>query len=112
MRVRVQKYLTDNEIPDYLKECLNKLSLEQDKHLIDFFDDVYKLDDYFKRVFFNLNKLHIECDYFKAWAVMRAYYGFEVEYGGGLFKIGGYETERLSSSTLLGLIRKLEKRCK
>lgn len=114
MYIQIKKHVHDNEIPDYLKECLDKLKLERDEHLVGDFDTVYELDDYSKRVFFSVRELHMECAYFKAWAVMQAYYGFQIEYDSKkkLFGIGGYETERITSKTLLGLIRKLEKHCK
>src|SRR3990167_7566712 len=96
------------DYPDYVIKCLKKMDEVNETK---YWREGITVDTYFKRVFISLDDNGIQCDYFRAWAIMKVYYGFEVTYEDGLFKIGGYETEQLTSRTLLGLIKKLEKLC-
>jgi hypothetical protein len=113
MSIRIQTEIDEKDAPDFLKECLDKLaSDEKAKEYIREYEVIYKLDSYFKRVLFTLDKFHAECHSLKLWAIMELYYFWEVEYDfqDKLFKIGGCETEELSSETLSGLIEELVKK--
>lgn len=113
MNVTIKKTIyNEAEIPTYLKECLDKISSDEvGKDIVNYYYAIFNLDSYFERVFFNVHEFHIQVNNLKLWTMMRLYYGFEIEYDfrDKLFKIGGYETEQLTSKTISGLVRKLEK---
>lgn len=113
MHVVIKKTIyKEEEIPEYLKECLKKIELDAiGKDIVSTFDSTFTLEDRFERVFFTVRKHHIECINLKLWTMMRLFYGFEIEYDfrEKIFKIGGYETEQLTSKTITGLIKKIER---
>lgn len=112
MRATIKKTIDKNEMPDSLVECLNKINEDTDaKEFVNSFETEFCLEDKFKQIRFSLKEFDLEVENLKVWAMMKLFYDFEVTYDfeRKSFEIGGYETQKLTSKTLSGLLRKIEK---
>ena len=95
--------LHEKDYPQIIQECLTKISKKLQ----------YSIEEmtvsWADTVVIALNESYIQGDYFNAWAQMKAYYGFEVEYEDGFFSVGGCETEEIRAETLDKLLVNLNK---
>lgn len=109
--MKVLMDIEEKDMPDFLKECIDKIEKDKKCHpfLLSHYEVIYKLDSYFKRVHFELDKTYAHLESLKLHTMMELYYFWEIEYDSidKLFKVGGGEVGQLTSKTLSGLINKI-----